>query len=599
MSLLTLSNRYSIKQRVFPFLNWTPMVTRRSLQVDFWAALTGALVVLPQGVAYATIAGMPPQYGLYAGMIPAVVAALFGSSWHLVSGPTVAGSLVMFSALSRLAEPGSAQYVAYGLTLAFLVGLLELSMGLFKLGALVNFISHSVIVGFTAAAGVLIGANQLKNFFDLPIPRGSNFVEVFEYLFTHLSDISWPPAIVGATTVLTAVAVKRYFPRFPYMIAAIIAASGVGVLLNAMVFPGSIKMVGALPSGLPPLSAPSFDPGTWRTLASITLAMTLFALTEAISISRALALRSGQHIDASQEFIGQGLSNIAGAFFSGYVATGSFNRSALNYAVGAQTPVASILAGLLLMVIVVLVAPFAAFLPNATMAGVLFLVAWGLWDHHHIKQIIKSSKAETAVLAVTFFSALLLELDLAIFAGVMLSLALYLRNTSNPEIHIRVPNAALPNRKFTDARPGLPECPQARLIRIDGSLFFGAINAFQETVRDYERSAPDCKLLLIVMQGVNFVDIAGAEALVQTVQRYRSRDGAVYLIRPKERVMRFLKRGGYIDQIGQDNIFTSKTQALSTMLSHIDLGRCQTCSYSVFRECARLRGVSPEPEYTI
>jgi SulP family sulfate permease len=596
MSLLPLPESFSIKQKLLPFFNWTPMVDRGTLKADFWAALTGALVVLPQGVAYATIAGMPPQYGLYAGMIPAIVAALFGSSWHLVSGPTVAGSLVMASALSQLAEPTSVQYVMYALTLTALVGVLELTMGLFRLGTLVNFISHSVIVGFTAAAGVLIGANQIKNFFDLPIPRESNFIGVLEYLFTHLGDISWPPAVVGATTILTAIAFRRYFPRFPYMIAAILAASAVGVLLNEVVSPGAVKMVGALPPGLPPLSAPSFNPETWQTLASITLAMTLFALTEAMSISRALALRSGQHIDASQEFIGQGLSNVAGAFFSGYVATGSFNRSALNYAVGARTPVAAMLAGLLLMFVVVLVAPFAAYLPNATMAGVLFLVAWGLWDHHHITQIIKASKSETAVLAVTFFSALLLKLDFAIFTGVILSLVLYLRNTSNPHIHLRVPNPEASNRKFTDARPDLPECPQARLIRIDGSLFFGAINAFQEALLEYEKANPDCKRLAIIMQAVNFVDIAGAEALIQVAQRYRDRGGALYLIRPKKRVVDFLARGGYLEKIGNDNIFFSKTQALHTVFASLDRNICRTCDRHVFLECDNWRKQGAESD---
>ena len=190
----------SLKRRLLPFLGWTPLVNANTLQTDFWAALTGALVVLPQGIAYATIAGMPPVYGLYAGMIPAIVAALFGSSWQLVSGPTVAGSLVMFSALSAMAEPASAQYVILGLTLAFLVGVLELGMGVFRLGALVNFISHSVIVGFTAGAGVLIAANQLKNFLRLDqMPRGLKFFEVMQYVGAHLGDASWQTAAVGTS----------------------------------------------------------------------------------------------------------------------------------------------------------------------------------------------------------------------------------------------------------------------------------------------------------------------------------------------------------------------------------------------------------------
>jgi sulfate permease, SulP family len=585
------------KERWLPFLAWTPLVNRRTLQLDFWAAVTGALVVLPQGIAYATIAGMPPEYGLYAGMIPAIVAALFGSSWQLVSGPTVAGSLVMFSALSAIAEPASAQYVMLGLTLAFLVGVIELTMGIFRLGALVNFISHSVIVGFTAGAGVLIAANQLKNLFNLPIPRGAHFYEVIWYVFTHAGDISWLSTLVGVATVAAALAVKRYLPRAPFMIAAIVAGAIVagslaGFVVDAFV-PGAIKTVGALPSSLPPLSSPSFDPAVWRTLASVALAMTLFALTEAISISRSIALRTGQHIDSNQEFIGQGLSNIAGAFFSGYVATGSFNRSALNYAVGAQTPVAAILAGVFVMFIVVLVAPLAAYLPNATMAGLLFLVAWGLLDAHHIRQIIRTSRSDTAVLAVTFLAALFLELDLAIFAGVMLSMLLYLRETSNPEIHIRVPDPASLSRKFTDTKPDLPECKQVRLIRLDGSLFFGAVNAFQETLRGYEKNFPLSKHLLIVMQGVNFIDVAGAEALVQMAKRYQARGGGLYLIRTNKRVLDLLERGGYLDEIGRKNVFFSKTPALRTVYRHLDYEMCKSCGLKVFVECVRMGKQEP------
>ena len=219
----TSNGAISWQRRLLPFLSWTPHVNANTLNADFWAALTGALVVLPQGIAYATIAGMPPVYGLYAGMIPAIVAALFGSSWQLVSGPTVAGSLVMASALSAIAVPASDHYVVLALTLAFLVGVIELTMGLFRLGALVNFISHSVIVGFTAGAGVIIAANQLKNFLKLDgMPRGLAFYEVMEYVGTHLGDASWKTAVVGIITVVTAIGIKRYFPRWPYMIAAMV-----------------------------------------------------------------------------------------------------------------------------------------------------------------------------------------------------------------------------------------------------------------------------------------------------------------------------------------------------------------------------------------
>lgn len=570
--------------RLFPFLDWLPRVNRQTMSADLTAGLTGAIVVLPQGVAFATIAGMPPEYGLYAGMIPAIIAALFGSSWHLVSGPTTAASLVLFSSLSMLAEPGSARYVELALTLAFMVGLIEVVMGLFRLGTLVNFISHSVVIGFTAGAGLLIAANQIKNFFGLAIPRGTPFQDILHYFATHLGEIQWPVAAVGAATLASGILIRKVAPKVPYMIVAIVAGALVALALNAGMG-AHVPTVGALPAGLPPLSAPSFDPQVWKELAATAVAVTLFALTEALSISRALAVRSGQHIDSNQEFIGQGLSNVSGAFFSGYVATGSFNRSGVNYDSGARTPMAAVFAGLLLALVVLLVAPLAAYLPNAAMAGVLFLVGYNLIDRHHIHQIFKTSRAETAVLVVTFLSTLFLELELAIFTGVLLSLFLYLKRTSQPRILVRVPNPGDSRRTFaTD--PQLPECPQMRIIRIDGSLFFGAVNYLQETLRTYQRMSPEQKHLMIVMSGVNFIDLAGAEVLAQEAKRYRANGGGLYLVGVKEGVCEPLRKGGYVDAIGPENIFTSKTTALLTAFNRLDSNVCKGCSKRVFLECA-------------
>ena len=588
----TSSGRSRWLRRVFPFLLWLPLVDRRTLPHDVSAGITGALVVLPQGVAFATIAGMPPEYGLYAGMIPAVIAALFGSSWHLVSGPTTAASIVLFSSLSAMAEPTSAKYVELALTLALMVGLLELTLGLFKLGTIVNFISHSVVIGFTAGAGVLIAINQVKNFFGLAIPQGAKFHEVATFFATHLDEIDTPVAAVGAVTLASGLATRSLFPRVPYMIVAIVAGSIAAAAL-AILGGAKVPTIGALPSSLPPLSLPSFDPELWRSLAPTALAVTMFALTEALSISRSLAVRSGQHIDANQEFIGQGLSNVAGSFFSGYVATGSFNRSGVNYDAGAKTPLAAIIAGALLMAIVVLIAPLAVYMPNAAMAGVLFIVAWGLVDRHHIAQILRTSRSETAVLAVTFLSTLFLELEQAIFAGVLLSLVLYLNRTSNPRIVPRVPDPFSPTRKFTSPRADLPECLQLRFVRIDGSLFFGAVSTFQETLRDYEEQEPGRKHLAIVMSGVNFIDIAGAEALAQASRRYRDRGGAIYLVRVKARVLELLQRGGYIEDIGRKNLFASKTEALRTIYRRFDYDVCRRCNRRVFVECVRMGKQEP------
>mgnify|MGYP000930773767 FL=1 len=454
-----------------PFLAWLPRVNRGTAKADAMAGLTGALVALPQGVAFATIAGMPPEYGLYAGMIPAVVAALFGSSWHLVSGPTTAASIVLFSVLSPHAEPGSAEYVSLALTLTFLVGLIQVGMGFAKLGTLVNFISHSVVTGFTAGAAILIATNQVKHFTGLAIPRGTSFSDTWSLALSHLAEIQPAVFAVGLATLLLGVAVKRWAPKWPYMIVAMLGGSAMAALLTA--WKGvELATVGALPDVLPPLSAPSLDGESIRAVASGVVAVTLLALTEAVSIARALAARSGQHVDGNQEFVGQGLSNLFGSFFSGYVATGSFNRSGVNYAAGAKTPIAAMLAGLFLLVLVLFVAPWAQYLPNAAMAGILFLVAWGLIDFDEIVHVLKTSHAETAILLATFAATLFLALEEAIIIGVLLSLAVYLSRTSRPNVRQRAPDPHSPKRKFTDVA-NAPECPQLRRIGHVGELEIG------------------------------------------------------------------------------------------------------------------------------
>ncbi|MBU3739366.1 MAG: SulP family inorganic anion transporter, partial [Rhodoferax sp.] len=410
--------------RWLPFLRWWPRVGRDTLRADLTAGLTGALILVPQGVAFATIAGMPPEYGLYAAMLPAIVAALWGSSWHLVSGPTTAISIVVFATMSPLAVPGSPDYVRLVLTLTFLVGVVQLLLGVLRLGTLVNFVSHSVVLGFTSGAAVLIAISQVRNFFGLAIPRGASPYEVLRDLVLQADRVN--PYITGVAvfTVLACAAARRWTPRLPHMIAGMLAGSLLAALLNVGLGAErtGIGSIGALQIGLPPLSSPDFTPATLRQLLPIAVAVAVLALTEAVSIARAMALRSGQRLDGNQEFIGQGLSNLAGAFFSGYASSGSFNRSGLNYAAGAQTPLATVFASLALLLILLFLAPLARYLPTAAMAGILFVVAWGLIDRHHIRELARVSRQESLVMGVTFVATLSMPLEFAIYTGVALSL---------------------------------------------------------------------------------------------------------------------------------------------------------------------------------
>ena len=579
-----------------PFLLWWPDVDRDTLKADALAALTGAVVVLPQGVAFATIAGMPPEYGLYAAMVPAIVAALFGSSRQLVSGPTTAASIVLFSSLSALAVPGSAAYVQYALTLTFMVGAIQLAMGLARLGTLVNFVSHSVIVGFTSGAAVLIAASQLKNFLGVQMPGGLRFHEILTHLWQLLGDIDSDSVVVGLATLAVGIAFRHYWPRFPYMIAALLAGSLLGGIIEFFTYAGflhpvsgesGLRLVGTVPATLPPLSAPDFSLHAFTQLGPIALAVTLFALTEAVSISRSLAARTGELVDGNQEFVGQGLSNLVGSFFSAYVATGSFNRSAVNAESGARTPVAAILAGVLLVGLVLAVAPLLAYLPMPAMAAILFLVAWGIVDLHHIRTIVRASAPDAAVLWATFAATLLFPLDFAIILGVFLSLIIYLRQASRPSVAVRVPDPREPRRRFSTAGT-LPQCPQLAIVRIDGALFFGAVSYVAERLRLIAKRSPRQKHLLLLVRSVSYLDVAGAEMLAREARMRRAAGGRVYFHQVKEGPMEILRRGGYLDEIGEENFFLSKAEAIGGVFERLDRGICLRCDARIFNECRAL-----------
>jgi SulP family sulfate permease len=580
----------TVLTRIFPFLAWWPRVDRASLRADCMAGLIGAAVVLPQGVAFATLAGMPPEYGLYCAMVPTIVAALWGSSWHAVSGPTNAVSLVVFATVSMIADPGSAQYVHLVLTLSFMSGVMMLAMGLLRLGTLVNFISHTVVVGFTAGAGMLILDAQLSNFFGVYIPRNISFLRSIEVFVVQIPYIRPYVVLVAVATLATGMLARRYFQQVPYMIAAMLAGSILAFALNQILGAEhtGIRTLGALPGALPPLSHPDFELEKLRKLLAIAVAITVLGLTEAVSIGRAIALKSGQRIDGNQEFIGQGLSNIVASFFSGYPASASFNRSGLNYEAGARTPFAAVFSSLFLIVILIGVAPLMAYLPTASMAAILFLVAWGLIDFGSIRNIIRASRPEAAVLGLTFAATLLLELEFAILVGVTLSLVVYLNRTSRPSMRSLVPDPRHATRKMAVLEQGLAECPQLKILRIEGSIYFGAVNHIGEHFDTLREVSPGQKNLLLLSKSINFVDVAGAELLAHEAEQRRKMGGQFYLYSLRQPVRDMLLRGGYIDQIGPTNIFATKHEAIGGVFARLDRSICKTCNARIFNECSAL-----------
>ncbi|WP_430420517.1 SulP family inorganic anion transporter [Methylibium petroleiphilum] len=573
--------------RLLPLLQWWPMVNRRSLRADLLAGLTGTIILVPQAVAYASIAGLPPAYGLYTAIVPVIVAALFGSSLHLVSGPTAALSIVIFATLSPLAEPGSAAYIQLALSLTFMTGLLMLAMGLARLGVLVNFISHSVVIGFTAGAAVLIATSQLKNFFGITAPASASFIETLRLFVQRLPDTNVHVLSVGIVTLLAAVGTRTWLPRAPHMIVAMAVGSLHALALTALFGPETgIAMVSAIPRSLPPLSMPIPSAETLRQLAPIALALAMLSLTEAVAIARAIALKSGQRIDSSQEFIGQGLANVVGSFASSYVSSGSFTRSGVNHTAGAKTPLAPVFSALFLVLTLVALAPLVRYLPIASMAAILLVVAYSLVDVHHIRGILRTSRAEAAVLAATFLATLFLHLEFAIYVGVLLSLMVFLERTARPEIRDAVPAPGAHSYHFVP-QTDEPDCCQLKMVFIDGPIYFGAVDHVQRRLRDIDAADPGHKHLLVLAPGINFIDSSGAELLGQEARRRRQLGGGLYFHRLHPSAVDVLARSGHLDAIGRENLHAIGSNVIDALYPRLDPQICRDCPARIFSQCQR------------
>ncbi len=572
--------------RFFPFLTWFKLVTKDSLKADLIAGLTGAVIVLPQGVAFATIAGLPPEYGLYTAMVTPIIAALFGSSLHLVSGPTTAISIVVFSAISHYAEPGSAEFVSLTLTLTFLAGVYQLAFGLARLGAMVNFVSHTVVIGFTAGAAILIASSQLQHITGIFVPKGESFLHTLLDLYQGAGSANFYLITIGLVTLITTILIKKFFPKLPNLLLGMVVGSILALYFKE--FTTDIKLVGEIPAHLPPLSMPNFSFATIKMLAPEAFAVALLGLIEAVSISRAVATKSNQRIHANQEFIGQGMSNLFGSFMSSYAGSGSFTRSGLNYASGAKTPLSAIFAAIILMLIVLLIAPLMGYLPIAAMAGVILVVAYNLIDFHHIRETLSFSIEESAVLITTFLATLFLELEFAIYLGVLLSLVLFLGKTSTPSI----PTLSLDEtqasgkKKLIDINEKpLKQCPQLKIIRIDMSIYFGSVNHIQKriaTISENER----INHILIVASGINFIDLAGTKALIAENNRLVKNGGNLYFVGLKPSVYEFAAKSHFIQQVGMSHFFDTKKQAIKHIYKELDREICATCPALIFDECA-------------
>ncbi|UZE29201.1 SulP family inorganic anion transporter [Pseudomonas asplenii] len=494
------TNRHAL----LPFLSWLPRQTRASVSRDLIVGLSGAILALPQSVAYALIAGLPPEYGLYAAIVPVLIACLWGSSWHLICGPTAAISIVLFASVSPLAVPGSQDYITLILLLTFIAGIFQWLLGMLRFGALVNFVSHSVVLGFTLGAAVVIALGQLPNLLGLDVANQATALNSLLALIQHIGELDRPSLALGFGTLVVGLLLKSLLPRWPTLLFTLVLAS-----LLVWLWPGlfgHVQRVKGFVGQLPPFSPLPLDLETVLRLLPSAVAVGMLGLVTSLSIARSLSTRSQQLLDANQEVRAQGLSNIVGSLFSGYLSAGSFTRAALSYEAGAHSPLAGVFSALWVALFAVCGSALIAHIPIPAMAGSILLISWGLVDHRGIRALWRVSHAEFVVMALTCVATLLLELQTAIYAGVLASLFFYLKRTSQPRV-----------QHWRDG--------EEEVLRVGGSIFFGASHYLQ--VRLQRLQGPR---VVIEAQQINFIDYSGVEMLHQEASRL-AREGRSLTLR--------------------------------------------------------------------
>lgn len=572
---------------------WLTSVTRSTLKADVIAGVTSATVVLPQAVAFAAIAGLPPQYGFYTAIVVPIIAGLWGSSWVMVSGPTLVISALTASTLTPLAPPLSAQYITLAVFLALFVGVLQCVFGALRLGRFVNFISHSVMVGFTAAAALLIAVSQVKDALGIVAQRGHTIFQQIANLVSGAGTANLAAAGIAGVTLACLIAIRMLAPKLPAFIIALAAGGAFGVAIGAEA--KGVRMVGALPSiaPLPALPEVSFD--YFSALSEGAFAIALLGLVEAISIGRAFALKQNKPFDANREIVAQGMSNVAGGLFQCYPASGSFTRSGVNYEAGAATPLSAILSSAFLIAILLVVAPLFAQVPIPAVAAVILYVAYRLVDVAAIRHVASTSRSETIIIAVTFAAGLFVNLEFAVYGGVIVSLLIFLSRTAKPTLSVSAPDRAQAHRPFRNAQQyDLPECPQSAFIRLDGALYFGSVDYLERELDRFARERPHQRRLVLILRGVGDVDMPGAELIIAEAKRRRARGGDLYLVARFRPLLKTLERFHVIEALGPGHVFDTKDEAIAHIVSGLESEICASCSSRIFRECPKAVDRTPK-----
>jgi sulfate permease, SulP family len=551
-----------VLKKFIPAFGWLKNYQKQDLKGDFSAGLIVAIMLIPQGMAYAMLAGLPPVIGLYASTIPLIIYALFGSSRQLAVGPVAMVSLLVFTGVSALAEPGTEEFVSLALLLALMVGVIQLAMGIFRLGFLVNFLSHAVISGFTSAAALIIGLSQLKHLMGINIPRGSVFSTLSEAAI-NITETNLITLLIGAGSIGILLFFKMKMKKFPAPLVVVVGGTLLVSFLSLQ--DKGVKIVGEVPMGLPVMSLPAMSFEAIMSLLPIALTISFVGFMESIAVAKAIASKEKYKVDSNQELNGLGLANIVGSFFSAYPVTGGFSRSAVNYQAGARTGLATIITAVIIIVSLMFFTPLFYYLPKAVLAAIIMVAVFGLIDVKEAVHLFKVKKADGWTLLITFIATLTLGIEQGILVGVGVSLLLFIWRSAYPHI------AELGYLENDNVYKNVKRYPEAKtyddilIFRLDAALYFANMAFFEEKLREAIDKKENVKKVVLDFTAVNAVDAVAIDELDEVIHQYEDAGIAFYIAGMKGPVHEVIERAGWTKKYGEKISYISVHQAVQAI----------------------------------
>lgn len=569
-------------KRHIPALDWLAHYERKHLPGDALAGVIVASLLIPQAMAYALLAGLPPQVGLYASLLPLAVYALLGSSRFLSVGPSALLSLLVATQVAAFAAPGSPRYLAYAMATALIVGVLQIAMGAARLGVLTNFLSQPVLSGFTSAAACLIALSQVKHLLGLPLPPTEHLHELLRELARAVPQTRWPTVAISAASVLMLLAFQHLLPRFlarwkalPPAVAQSVSKSGpiIVVILGTAIVAAfklgarfGVRIIGEIPSGLPSFALPGLAVAEFLPLIPLAVTVSLIGFLENISVAKALAAKRRQKVDSDQELVALGAANLAAGFTGGYPVSGSFARSTVNFTAGANTGLASLITVAVVGVAALYLMPLFHHLPQAVLAAIIIVAVTGLMDFRMPRRLWRYNKADAAALILTFVAVLALGVAKGILIGVASTVLLHLWRTSRPHMAVvgRVPNT----EHFRNVRRHeVQTLRHVLLLRIDESLYFANAKYIEDFVLCAAAERPQLRHLVLICNAVNFIDASALETLTDLRARLQDAGIELNLTEVKGPVMNRLAGTEFLGQLGSDRVFLTTEEAYETLSS--------------------------------